>query len=78
MLSTRGRKDVDAKDVKVKVIVEAFDMLYLNGKVRKGTNSRPRVRVRVEVGVTLRHAVPNDEVRREATILDVVAARWVR
>lgn len=34
MLSTRGRKDVDAKDVKVKVIVEAFDMLYLNDKVR--------------------------------------------
>ncbi|CAN0327185.1 unnamed protein product, partial [Ectocarpus sp. 13 AM-2016] len=33
MLSTRGRKDVDAKDVKVKVIVEAFDMLYLNGQV---------------------------------------------
>lgn len=33
MLSTRGRKDVDAKDVKVKVIVEAFDILYLNGKV---------------------------------------------
>ncbi|CAM9132058.1 unnamed protein product [Laminaria digitata] len=32
MLSTRGRKDVDAKDVKVKVIVEAFDILYLNGK----------------------------------------------
>ncbi|CAN0331675.1 unnamed protein product, partial [Scytosiphon promiscuus] len=32
MLSTRGRKDVDAKDVKVKVIVEAFDMLYLNGQ----------------------------------------------
>lgn len=34
MLSTRGRKDVDAKDVKVKVIVEAFDILYLNGKVK--------------------------------------------
>ncbi|CAN0526089.1 unnamed protein product, partial [Ectocarpus sp. 8 AP-2014] len=33
MLSTRGRKDVDAEDVKVKVIVEAFDMLYLNGQV---------------------------------------------
>lgn len=33
MLSTRGRKDVDAADVKVKVIVEAFDILYLNGKV---------------------------------------------
>ncbi|CAB1098420.1 unnamed protein product [Ectocarpus sp. CCAP 1310/34] len=32
MLSTRGRKDVDAEDVKVKVIVEAFDMLYLNGQ----------------------------------------------
>lgn len=33
MLSTRGRKDVDAKDVKVKVIVEAFDILYLNDNV---------------------------------------------
>ncbi|CAM9280977.1 unnamed protein product [Discosporangium mesarthrocarpum] len=32
VLSTRGRKDVDAKDVKVKVIVEAFDLIYLNGK----------------------------------------------
>lgn len=37
MLSTRGRKDVDAKDVKVKVIVEAFDMLYLDGQVRGDT-----------------------------------------
>ncbi|CAM9507581.1 unnamed protein product, partial [Sphacelaria rigidula] len=32
MLSTRGRKDVDATDVKVKVIVEAFDILYVNGE----------------------------------------------
>lgn len=35
MLSTRGRKEVDAAEVKVKVIVEAFDILYLNGKVRR-------------------------------------------
>ena len=32
VLSTRKKKDVAAKDVKVKVIICAFDLLYLNGK----------------------------------------------
>lgn len=33
-LMTRKRKDVKSEDVKVKVCVFAFDMLFLNGKVR--------------------------------------------
>ena len=33
-LMTRKRKDVKVEDVKVKVCVFAFDLLYLNGKVR--------------------------------------------
>ena len=32
-LSNRSRKDVQAKDVKVKVGVYAFDLMYLDGKV---------------------------------------------
>lgn len=32
ILSTRARKDVNIEDVKVKVIVCAFDLLYLNGE----------------------------------------------
>lgn len=33
-LSRRKRKDVSAEDIKVKVHLFAFDLLYLNGKVR--------------------------------------------
>src|SRR5690606_8123232 len=33
-LMTRKRKDVAVEDIKVKVCVFAFDLLYLNGKVR--------------------------------------------
>lgn len=33
-LSRRKRKDVKAEDIKVKVHLFAFDLLYLNGKVR--------------------------------------------
>ncbi len=32
MLSTRKRKDVSVADIKVQVVVFAFDCLYLNGK----------------------------------------------
>jgi len=32
VLTTRKKKDVDAKDIKVQVCVYAFDLLYLNGK----------------------------------------------
>ena len=32
-LSTRKRKDVKAEDIKVKVHLFAFDLLYLNGEV---------------------------------------------
>jgi len=32
-LMTRKRKDVKVEDVKVKVCVFAFDILYLNGEV---------------------------------------------
>lgn len=32
-LSTRKRKDVKVEDVKVKVHLFAFDLLYLNGEV---------------------------------------------
>lgn len=31
-LSTRKRKEEKAEEVKVQVIVQAFDILYLNGK----------------------------------------------
>ena len=31
-LSTRSKKDVNLKDVKVQVILYAFDMIYKNGK----------------------------------------------
>ena len=34
-LSTRKRKDVKVEDVKVKVHLFAFDLLYLNGEVRR-------------------------------------------
>ena len=34
-LMTRKRKDVKVEDVKVKVCVFAFDILYLNGEVRQ-------------------------------------------
>ena len=33
-LMTRKRKDVKADDVKVKVCIFAFDLLFLNGEVR--------------------------------------------
>lgn len=32
-LSKRKRKDVKAEDIKVKVHIFAFDLLYLNGEV---------------------------------------------
>ena len=32
-LSTRKRKDVKAEDIKVRVHLFAFDLLYLNGEV---------------------------------------------
>ena len=32
VLTTRKKKDVDEKDIKVQVCVYAFDLLYLNGK----------------------------------------------
>lgn len=35
-LSRRKRKDVKAEDIKVKVHLFAFDMLYLNGEVSLG------------------------------------------
>ena len=31
-MSTRGRRDVDAKDTKINVCVFVFDMIYLNGE----------------------------------------------
>jgi DNA ligase-1 len=34
-LSKRKRKDVKTEDIKVKVHIFAFDLLYLNGEVRK-------------------------------------------
>jgi DNA ligase-1 len=34
-LSTRKRKDVKVEDVKVKVHLFAFDLLYLNGEVSR-------------------------------------------
>lgn len=34
ILSTRKRKDVKEKDIKVIVCLFAFDLLYLNGEVR--------------------------------------------
>lgn len=42
VLTTRKRKDVDAKDIKVQVCVYAFDILYLNGEslVRKPFRER--------------------------------------
>lgn len=39
-LSTRKRKDVKAEDIKVKVHLFAFDLLYLNGEVRPRSLSR--------------------------------------
>jgi DNA ligase-1 len=33
-LANRARKDVDINDVKVKVGIFAFDLMYLNGQVR--------------------------------------------
>ncbi|KAG9482638.1 hypothetical protein GDO78_011346 [Eleutherodactylus coqui] len=35
VLTTRKRKDVEASDIKVQVCVYAFDMLYLNGELKK-------------------------------------------
>jgi DNA ligase 1 len=34
-LSRRKRKDVKIEDIKVRVALFAFDLLYLNGEVRK-------------------------------------------
>jgi ATP-dependent DNA ligase len=39
-LMTRKRKDVKVEDVKVKVCVFAFDILYLNGEVSPRVESR--------------------------------------
>ncbi|CAG5094796.1 Oidioi.mRNA.OKI2018_I69.XSR.g13873.t1.cds [Oikopleura dioica] len=42
VLTTRKRKDVDAKDIKVQVCIHAFDLLYLNGEslVKKSLRER--------------------------------------
>ena len=36
-LSRRKRKDVKVEDIKVRVCLFAFDLLYLNGEVRAST-----------------------------------------
>lgn len=41
-LSTRARKDVDIKDVKIDVCIFAFDLLYLNGQELLQENLRVR------------------------------------
>lgn len=33
VLSTRARKDVQQSEITVEVLIKAFDILYLNGKV---------------------------------------------
>jgi DNA ligase-1 len=40
-LSRRKRKDVKAEDIKVKVHLFAFDLLYLNGKVCSSPSCPP-------------------------------------
>ena len=39
-LSRRKRKDVKVEDIKVRVCLFAFDLLYLNGEVRSSSRSR--------------------------------------
>ena len=41
-LSKRKRKDVKAEDIKVKVHIFAFDLLYVNGEVGVGWTARPK------------------------------------
>jgi DNA ligase 1 len=39
-LSYRSRKDVEMGDIKVRVGIYAFDLMYLNGEVNRGSFER--------------------------------------
>lgn len=49
-LSRRKRKDVKVEDIKVRVCLFAFDLLYLNGDVRRLRLGRPSLPYTIGLG----------------------------